>query len=197
MNIDWLDYVAKLDKILRDLSIINLSGKELSQTEAMVQWRDLAIKLKNSGNRIYFVGNGASASMASHFAADIPKNAGIKTQVFTDLALITALSNDICYKEVYAEPLRWYMKKEDMLIAISSSGNSPNIINAAVEAKQRGGVVVTLSAMDKNNPLRQLGDLNYYAPAHTYGLSETAHAAILHYWMDLVEAKVKDFDLIK
>ena len=125
--------------------------------------------------------------MASHFAADVAKNAGIRTYVFTDSALITALANDTRYEEVYAEPLRWYMQKSDMLIAISSSGNSPNVVNAVKTAEQIGGTVITLSAMSPDNSIRKMGDINFYIPAQTYGMAETAHAAILHFWMDSIE----------
>ena len=78
-----------------------------------------------------------------------------------------------------------------MVVAISSSGNSPNIIRAVHQAKELGGTVITISAMNEDNAIRKLGDLNFYVPAKTYGLAETAHAAILHFWMDLVESKIK------
>ena len=129
--------------------------------------------------------------MASHFAADMAKNGGVRTMVFTDLSLLTAVANDFNYEDVYAEPLRWHMKRKDMVVAISSSGNSPNIVRAVVQAKRLGGTVITISAMIEDNSIRKLGDLNFYVSAKTYGLAETAHAAILHFWMDLVESKRK------
>ena len=147
----------------------------------------MTVRLKNEFGTIFLVGNGASASMASHFSADITKNLHIRTQIFTDLSLITACANDICYEEVYAEPLHWSMKRGDMLVAISSSGNSPNIVRAIDTAKAIGGRIITLSAMDVDNKIRSMGDLNFYIPANTYGLAETCHAAILHYWVDLME----------
>lgn len=73
-----------------------------------------------------------------------------------------------------------------MVVAISSSGQSPNILNAVQEAVVRGGQVVTLSAMSIDNKLKKLGNLNFYVPADTYGMAETCHAAILHFWMDRV-----------
>lgn len=75
----------------------------------------------------------------------------------------------------------------DMLVAISSSGNSPNVLSGAETARKLGGAVITLSAMKEENALRKLGVLNFYIPGQTYGLAETGHAAILHFWMDLVE----------
>ena len=77
-----------------------------------------------------------------------------------------------------------------MLVAISSSGQSPNILRGVKEAKRLGGIVVTLSAMNPENNLRSQGLLNFYVPAKSYGMAETCHAAILHYWMDLVVASI-------
>jgi len=135
---------------------------------------------------IYLIGNGASASMASHFAADLTKNADLHTQVFTDTSLITAVANDLSYDMVFVAPLHRRLKAGDMVVAISSSGNSANVLKAAEFAAARKAMVVTLSAMQPDNALRQLGALNFWLPADTYGLAETGHAAILHHWMDRV-----------
>ena len=136
---------------------------------------------------VYLVGNGASASMASHFAADLAKNARLHAQVFSDLSLITAISNDIGYDQVFAEPLRRRGQAKDMLIAISSSGKSPNILAAAAVARQLRMKIVTLSAFAADNPLRRAGDLNLYVAADNYGAAESVHASALHRWMDLVQ----------
>jgi D-sedoheptulose 7-phosphate isomerase len=74
-----------------------------------------------------------------------------------------------------------------MLLAISSSGKSPNILAATTVASALGMTVVTLTGKEAENPLRKRGDLNVYVPAQTYGMTETAHAAALHQWMDLVQ----------
>jgi len=187
MSKQWTQNIQALSDILNNISIRDSFSNALRPDLAIQNWKELTLKLRESAKAIYFIGNGASASMASHFAADVAKNAGIRTNVFTDTALITALANDISYEEVYAEPLRWNMKAGDMLVAISSSGNSPNIVRAVKTAQSLNGTVVTLSAMGEDNAIRRLGDLNFYVPAQTYGLAETAHAAILHYWMDMIE----------
>lgn len=142
--------------------------------------------LKSNRGDLYLIGNGASASMASHVAADMGKNAGVRTDVFTDLALITAVANDISYDEVFAEPLRSRVQAGDMLAAISSSGHSPNILRGAEVVTEMGGNVVTFSAMKEDNPLRRAGKLNFYVPAMTYGTAEICHTAVLHYWIDLM-----------
>ncbi len=184
MIIRWEQNISELNSILKKLAATRLSGEQITPNDGLQQWIAITQEIRKKNQTVFLIGNGASASMASHFAADLAKNAGIRTHVFTDLALITAIANDICYEEVYAEPLRRYMQKDDMLVAISSSGNSPNIVSGVKTAQSLGGSIITLSAMNAENAIRQLGDLNFYIPAQTYGMAETAHAAILHYWMD-------------
>ena len=180
----WEQNIIRLSKLLREVSVRDSWGNEIGYDVGMERWKEMTRETRSMNNEIFLVGNGASASMASHFAADISKNAGIRTQTFSDSALMTALANDLSYEVVYSEPIKWCMKKSDMLVAISSSGNSPNIVRAGEMAKKIGGAVITLSAMKRHNTLQKIGDLNFYVSAQTYGLAETAHAAILHYWVD-------------
>ncbi len=150
------------------------------------KWQQLAFSIRGKGGTIYFIGNGASATMASHFSADMAKNAHIHTQVFFDLAMMTAIANDLSYEQVFSEPLSRRTKPHDMLVAISSSGSSPNVVRGILAAQEKRCTVVTLTAMAPDNKGRTLGDFNCYVPAASYGLAETCHAAILHYWMDSV-----------
>jgi D-sedoheptulose 7-phosphate isomerase len=166
------------------LSIRNNDEEEIEASKGFKLWAEYTLGVREKRKTVFLIGNGASASMASHVAADLAKNAHIHTEVFSDLSLITAIANDISFEEVFAEPLRRRMTPGDMLVAISSSGQSTNILRAAGEAKNLGGIVVTLSAMKYDNPLRKQGILNFYLPAETYSLAETCHAAILHHWID-------------
>jgi len=184
--ITWNENIIRLSGLLQDLSVKDACQKEIGGESGFSLWREWSRRMRSRDRHIYFVGNGASASMASHFAADLAKSAGVRTQVFTDPSLITATANDISYEDVFAVPLRWWMKQGDMLVAISTSGNSPNIRRGAETARKLGAAIVTLSAMKGENALRKLGDLNFYVPAETYGLAETCHAAILHFWVDQV-----------
>ncbi|MFA4915039.1 MAG: SIS domain-containing protein [Syntrophales bacterium] len=179
----WAHYVDNLDVLLRSLSVRSGDGEEETDG-AIALWAEKTIHVRKQLRTVFLIGNGASASMASHVAADLAKNAHVHTEVFSDLSLITAIANDMSYEEVFAEPLRRRMKNGDMLVAISSSGQSTNVLRATREAKHLGGFVVTLSAMGSENTLRGLGHLNFYVPAETYGMAETCHAAILHYWID-------------
>lgn len=180
----WHNNISELKTCLDSLSVWDAAGQALEPDAAFSRLQEATLQVCKADNILFFIGNGASASMASHISADLAKNAHLHTRVFTDLSLITALANDLCYEEVFAEPLRKQMRKGDMLVAISSSGRSPNILRAAREARERGGVVITMSAMQPDNPLRTMGSFNFYVPADTYGLAETSHAAILHFWVD-------------
>lgn len=184
----WNSFSDSIKQIMDALSFRDRAGKELSTYQGFQLWVNNAIALKNNRNCLYLIGNGASASMSSHFAADINKNAGIHTQVFTDLALITALANDISYEQVFAYPLKKRARAGDMLVTISSSGNSPNILRAIDAAREMELYIVTVSAMSEDNRSRAAGDLNIYVPATTYGHAESVHAAVLHHWTDLLVA---------
>jgi len=183
---DWMSNIDGLMFCLRSLSVRNNFGKVINSDVAFIQLHKITQNIRKRKNRIYFIGNGASASIASHISADLAKNAYIHTEVFTDISLMTALANDLSYEEVFSEPLRHRMTKGDMLVIISSSGNSPNVLRGAKTAKELGGTVITLSAIKEDNRLRQMGDLNFYVSAQTYALAETSHAAILHFWVDQV-----------
>ncbi|MGA7744089.1 MAG: SIS domain-containing protein [Polyangia bacterium] len=184
----WMLHVAQLHGLLAATSC-RARGREIPIDEGFARWQRLTAALRNRRGTIYLIGNGASASMASHTAADLAKNAQLHTEVFSDLALITAVSNDLGYDQVFSHPLSVRSRAGDMLVAISSSGRSPNVLRAVKMAARRRLTLVTLSAMDRDNPLRGSGALSFYVGARSYGLAETCHAALLHHWMDLVEQR--------
>lgn len=180
----WNRKVAALSSLLESLEVTGPDGAELTPDAAFARWVELTEEIRAANRTIYFIGNGASASMASHFSADLAKNAHVHTQVFTDPSLVTAVGNDMGYEHVFSEPLRRRAQAGDMLVSISSSGRSPNILQATSMASELGLLQVGLSAMSADNPLRQSGTLNFYVAATTYGNAETSHAAILHHWLD-------------
>ena len=183
----WKQQADELHDTLSSLSFVDAGGRTVAPDAGYAQWRQWTLDLRKNRGTVYLIGNGASASMASHFAADLAKNAQLNTQVFSDLSLITAISNDMGYEHVFAEPLRRRGSAADMLVAISSSGRSPNILAAVGVARELSMKVVTLSGMSVANPLRALGSLNLYVDAPTYSMAESCHAAALHWWIDLVQ----------
>jgi D-sedoheptulose 7-phosphate isomerase len=150
---------------------------------------DLAAKITPAASKIMIIGNGGSAAIASHITTDAVKNANLRAMTFSDPALLTCLSNDRGYPEVYATPIKLFGEHSDVLIAISSSGNSENIIRACEEAREIGMAIVTLTGFDPGNRLRKLGRLAFYVPAHAYGMVEITHLAILHAVIDTVIAR--------
>src|SRR5438270_5487272 len=96
----WRDHSQRLNLLFASLSITNERGEPIETEAGFRLWRDWAIAMNQKRGTVYLVGNGASASMASHFAADLAKNARLHTQVFSDLSLITAISNDMGYEHV-------------------------------------------------------------------------------------------------
>lgn len=137
------------------------------------------------GGKAILVGNGGSASIASHMAVDFSKNAGIPAMAFNDGVTLTCLGNDLGYDQVFAKQVEMYGKPEDVLVAISSSGNSASIVNAVAAARRVGMPVLTLSGFEADNRLRKLGDWNLYVPSSEYGFVEIVHLAVIHAVLDL------------
>ena len=134
---------------------------------------------------IYVIGNGGSAGIASHFSNDLMKALRIASQTLYDSNLMTCLANDLGYENVFSYPLERLMKSTDLLVAISSSGQSPNILKAVEVALAKSAAVITLSGFKAENALRKQGNLNFWVDRCDYGLVETAHFFLLHTVIDL------------
>lgn len=147
---------------------------------------NLVKKRSEEGGKIFFIGNGGSAAIAGHMAIDFWKNAKMPAMAFNDSSLLTCISNDFGYKHVFEKPLRMFASKGDVLFAISSSGKSKNILRGVNAAKAKGCDVVTLSGLNKNNPLRSAGYLNFYVPSLEYGPVEVIHQYICHCILDVI-----------
>lgn len=133
----------------------------------------------NNGNKVIFAGNGGSAAMASHCAVDLTKNAGIRAINFNEADLITCFANDYGYENWVKEAIKTYCNVNDLLILISSSGTSKNIVNAATYCKENNIDFITLSGFSKNNELSKLGDINFFVNSEEYNYIEMTHHIIL------------------
>jgi D-sedoheptulose 7-phosphate isomerase len=131
------------------------------------------------GRKVILVGNGGSAAMASHVAVDLTKTAGVRAVNFNEADLLTCFANDYGYALWVERALEFYADPGDAAVLISSSGRSPNIVNGATAARARGLHVVTFSGFDADNPLRSLGELNFWVNSHSYNAVEMAH----HVWL--------------
>jgi len=180
----YKNYLNAHDAALVGLEITDQGGAALEHDAGFDLFCKLSQAVGDAGRQQYLVGNGASAAFANHMALDWTKNGGVPTQSFANAALLTAMGNDLGFAEAFAAPLSWYAKSGDLLVTISSSGNSANIVGAIEMARSKGMSVVTLSGLKPDNKSRQLGDLNFYIPAKTYGIVECAHQVLLHLWLD-------------
>lgn len=136
-------------------------------------------EVKNTGKKIIVVGNGGSAAMASHVAVDLTKAAGCRAVTFNEADLLTCFANDYGYENWVERALNFYADNGDVVILISSSGTSKNIVNGAIWAKKHNLSVITLSGFNEDNPLRKLGDINLWVDSKGYNIIEMAH----HIWL--------------
>jgi D-sedoheptulose 7-phosphate isomerase len=180
----WDEYVAAVASGLARLAMTDKEGTPLSAAAGFGRWVDLTHEVQAAGRNIFFVGNGASAAMASHFAADACKNGGLRAHTFGDAALLTCVGNDLAFDQIFALPLARLARAGDLLIAISSSGASPNILRALECARELQLKIVTLSGKSPDNPSRGFGDVNVHMPSARYGWVESGHHVVLHYWLD-------------
>lgn len=155
------------------------------------QTRDLWLHTRGQGGRVIFIGNGGSAGIASHLAIDASKNARMPALCFNDGSMITCLANDYGFENWMARALLLNAKSSDCLVAISSSGRSRNVLNAVAAARELQLSVVTLSGMADDNPLRALGDINFWADSRAYNLIETVHQFWMMCVIDLIIGKAE------
>jgi len=145
----------------------------------LIKVAELAKKTAESGKKLIIAGNGGSAAMASHVCVDFTKVAKIRAINFNEADLLTCFSNDYGYEYAYQKAVEFYGDKGDMLILISSSGNSPNILNAAQYGKKVGLNVVTFSGFKTSNYLKKLGDINLWVDCESYNIVEMTHHIML------------------
>lgn len=172
-------------KLALESCVYTQKESSIQETEAFhsaIKW--IQTTAQNQGI-VYVIGNGGSAGIASHFSNDLMKALRIPSQTLYDSNLMTCLANDIGYENVFSYPLEKFLKPSDLLVAISSSGKSPNILKGAEVALSRKTPLITLSGFLEKNPLRKLGNLNFWVDRCDYGLVETAHFFLLHTIIDL------------
>ena len=145
----------------------------------LVETAEILKEVKVSGKKIIVVGNGGSAAMASHVAVDLTKAAGCRAVTFNEADLLTCFANDYGYENWVERALKFYADKGDVVILISSSGTSKNIVNGANWAKQNGLKIITLSGFNSENPLKKIGDINLWVDSKGYNIIEMAH----HIWL--------------
>ncbi|MGD1083261.1 MAG: SIS domain-containing protein [Verrucomicrobiota bacterium] len=180
-------YLGELTRLFHAMEVQNAAGEILLLEEGANAALDLLRSTQTNGGKAMVVGNGGSAAIASHTQNDLCKSVGMRALVFTEPPLLTALANDDGYQTAYPSLVRLWAAPGDLLIAISSSGRSENILRSARFARQAGCRIITLSGFAPDNPLRQLGDVNFYVPSLDYGPLEVVHAALAQYFTDMLK----------
>jgi len=180
----YLNYFNAISQGLAD-SKYNLDQQTIEPDIFFQRIKNIFLKLKESKNRIYFFGNGASAAFANHMALDFSKNGKILSRSLSDSAMLTALSNDYSYENAMVEFLKIEgITKNDLVITISSSGNSPNIVNVLSYCKENNVNTLALSGLKEGNKSIELASYSVHVPLKTYGMVECIHQIFLHLILD-------------
>lgn len=169
-NISYLkNYLQNYNSLINEAGIV----------DSLIQIKDIFLKTSKSGGKIVLAGNGGSAAMASHVAVDLTKNAGVEAITFNEYDLITTLANDYGYDNWIAKAIEFHAKPNDLVVLISASGQSKNVLNAAKKANDIGIQVITFSGFDSMNPLRESGAVNIWVDSPIYNVVEMVH----HIWL--------------
>ena len=144
-----------------------------------------------STNKVILLGNGGSASIAAHVATDLTNAANIRAVNFSESSLITCLSNDYGYENWVAKAIEFYSDEGDIVILISSSGSSKNMLKAAHTAKKLGLHVITFTGFKDDNLLKQEGALNFWVDSKAYNIVENTDQIWLLLICDLIVGKAE------
>ena len=178
-----------LDEYFDDFKkIINFNSDEIKKK--LINLKKILITTKKNRKKILIFGNGGSAAIASHFSVDLTKNAKIRCTNYNEPDLITCFSNDFGYERWVEMAIKYYGNKGDILIVISSSGKSKNMINACIAGrKKKFSKIITLTGHLVNNPVKKLGDINLWVNSKAYNYIENIHQFWLLSLVDLVIGK--------
>ena len=169
----------------------NKSLFETDVSQQMIKMKEMLLEVKKTMKKVIIAGNGGSAAIASHVAVDFTKQGGIRMVNFNEADLITCFANDYGYENWVAKAIEFYGYEGDMVILISSSGGSKNMINAAKSAKQLGMPIVTFTGFTPDNILKQKGDLNFWVDSKAYNIIENTHQIWLLLVCDLIIGKAE------
>ncbi|MEK6599012.1 MAG: SIS domain-containing protein [Deltaproteobacteria bacterium] len=188
MEKDIENYFSEFKNTLSKIQVADGNNKAIDLINGLEAAINLIVSQTSKGNKIIFIGNGGSASIASHQAIDFFKNGGMRAICFNDSSLLTCLSNDFGYQYVFEKPIEMFADNGDVLVAISSSGKSENIVRGVDAGRKTGCHIITMSGFKPNNPLRSKGKLNFYVPSDSYGYVEIAHLILCHSMVDMIVA---------
>lgn len=183
------DYISELVKILEQIEIWHTSLQKIkceNYNEGIQLLLDTFTEHKKRQAQLFFIGNGGSSAIASHMTADFMKNGGMNTYSLYDNAVTTCMGNDYGYEHIFSRPMDFLVKEGDLVVAISSSGNSMNIVNAIETAHGKKAKVITFTGFEPDNKAKQMGDINVYVPCKKYGMVESIHNLVLQQIVDMI-----------
>lgn len=159
--------------------------------DKLYQLYEICLKAKLANKKLILAGNGASASISSHLAVDFTKQGHVRAINFNEASLITCFSNDYGYDNWLAKALELYADDGDVVILISCSGKSPNIVNAAKYAKQRNLCVVSFTGFSEQNQLKVISDLSFWMQSNAYNVVESVHTIWLTTVVDMLVGRAE------
>jgi D-sedoheptulose 7-phosphate isomerase len=183
-------YFQRVGELLSALAATDATGRTLPLDSACGAVVAGILDVRRARKKVVLIGNGGSASIAGHMEMDLCNRVGVRAHVFNDPPVLTALANDHGYPAVFERLVALWGEPGDCLFAISSSGQSPNILRSARAARTLGFQVITFSGFQSDNPLRRMGDYNFYVDSDEYGEVEVVHHALGHFLTDRAAATI-------
>ena len=184
-----MEEAGQFQAIVEKAEFTDHEGNSLDHEEGIKINLGMLENLRDRGGNLFLVGNGGSAGVVSHTLTDFINVDKLNARTLHESSLVTCMGNDYGYENTFSQPLSILARKGDVLVAVSSSGRSPNIHNAVKSIKKAGGEAITLSGFGKDNPLRSMGDLNIWLDSNSYGLVEIGHLFYLHFLSGRLESK--------
>ena len=184
-----MEEAGQFRAILEKAEFSDHKGGSLDYKNGIQKNLKMLESLRDRGGNLFLVGNGGSAGVVSHILTDFINVNKLNARTLHESSLLSCMSNDYGYENSFSEPLSTLAREKDLLIAVSSSGRSPNIHNAVKSIKKAGGEAITLSGFGEDNPLRSMGDLNIWLDSKSYGLVEIGHLFYLHYLSGRLKSK--------
>lgn len=181
-------YIDRFAKALEETEFKSGRRTASDYTEGIEMLIGAFCKHRADGSSVYFIGNGGSAAIAGHMSADYLKNGRLSVVSMYSFPTITCLGNDFSYDDVFSKQLEMISKRGQLLVTISSSGESENMYRAVLAAKKKDMDLITLTGFKPDNRIRALGDVSVYVPSEEYGIVKAVHNLILQQVVDEIAA---------
>ena len=184
------NYLKHFEQKLSNTIISDENGDPLDHTNAYNSLISELSERYTTNGTIYLIGNGGSSAIVSHAAVDFINTCKIKAYPLTEHSQLTCMANDYGYENVFRNQMDIMMTSDDVLIAVSSSGSSLNIVNTAMVAINKKALLITFSGFSHDNNLRQMGNYNFWLDSMDYGQVEIGHTLLLHILTDELSKKI-------